>query len=100
MDTWAYKRNENVHICLPVNIGKKRLAACLLHNIFTAVVSECLCHLRAQYSVPVPDICIVFFYHQCVTNVRTVARKFSIGGLCISAGGLDTHKINKNLTDL
>jgi len=38
---------------------------------------------------------------------RTVARKFSIGGLCISARGLwacarglDTQKINKNSTDL
>ena len=25
---------------------EKRLAACLLHNIFIAVVSECLRHLR------------------------------------------------------
>jgi len=30
---------------------KKRLAARLLQNIFIAVISECLCHLRAQYSV-------------------------------------------------
>jgi len=37
---------------------EKRLAACLLHNIFIAVVSECLCHLRAQYSVQLPVICI------------------------------------------
>jgi len=29
-----------------------RLAARLLHNIFIVVVSECLCHLRAQYPVP------------------------------------------------
>ena len=36
---------------------EKRLAACLLHNIFIAVVSECLRHLRAQYSVQLPDIC-------------------------------------------
>jgi len=28
---------------------EKRLAACLLHNIFIAVASECLCHLGAQY---------------------------------------------------
>jgi len=40
-----------------LNIGKKRLAACLLHNIFIAVVSECLCYLRAQYSVQFPDTC-------------------------------------------
>ena len=39
------------------NIGKKRLAACLLHNIDIAVVSECLCHLRAQCPVQSPDIC-------------------------------------------
>jgi len=31
---------------------------------------------------------------------RTVARKFSIGGLCVCAGGLDTLKIDKNSTDL
>jgi len=38
---------------------EKRLTACLLQNIFIAVVSECLCHLRAQYTVQLPDICIV-----------------------------------------
>jgi len=43
---------------LHLTIGKKRPAACLLHNIDIAVVSECLCHLRAQYSVQFPDICI------------------------------------------
>ena len=32
------------------------LAACLLHNIDIAVVSECLCHLRAQYPIQCPDI--------------------------------------------
>jgi len=39
--------------------------------------------------------------------VRTVARKFSVGGFCISAGGicvcvegLDIPKIDKNSTDL
>jgi len=37
---------------------EKRLAACMLHYIFIAVVSECLCHLGAQYPVQLPDICI------------------------------------------
>jgi len=37
---------------------EKRLAACLLHNIFIAVFSECLCHLRVQYPVQLPDISI------------------------------------------
>ena len=37
---------------------RKRLAACLLQNIFIAVVSECLCHLGAQYPAQLPDICI------------------------------------------
>jgi len=32
--------------------------------------------------------------------LRTVARKFSVGGLWVCAGGLDTAKINKNSTDL
>jgi len=36
-----------------------RLAACLLHNNFIAVVSECFCHLGAQYPVvQLRDICI------------------------------------------
>jgi len=37
---------------------EKRLAACLLHNIFIVDVSECLCHLGAQYPVQLPDMCI------------------------------------------
>ena len=37
---------------------EKRPAACLLHNIFIAVVSEFLCHLGAQYPAQLPDICI------------------------------------------
>jgi len=51
---------------------KKRLAACLLHNIFIAVVSECLCHLGVQYPVQLLDICIgehiLDFCHLCVSN--------------------------------
>ena len=30
---------------------KQSLAASLLHNIDIAVVSECLCHLKAQYTL-------------------------------------------------
>jgi len=30
---------------------------------------------------------------------RTVARKFSIGGICVCAGWLDIVKIDKNSTD-
>ena len=37
---------------------ERRLTACLLHNIDIAVVSECLCHLRAQYPIQSPDVCI------------------------------------------
>jgi len=37
---------------------EKRLAASLLHHVFIAAVSECLCHLGAQYPVQLPDICI------------------------------------------
>jgi len=33
-------------------------------------------------------------------KIRTVARKFSIGGFCVSAVGLDILKIDKNPTDL
>jgi len=37
---------------------EKRLAVCLLYNIFIAVVSECLYHLGDQFPVQLPDICI------------------------------------------
>jgi len=43
---------------LRLNIGRKKLAACLLHNIDIAIVSERLSHLKAQYPVQCPDICI------------------------------------------
>jgi len=35
-----------------------------------------------------------------VGKIRTVARKISSGGLCVSARGFDTLKIDKNSTDL
>jgi len=35
---------------------EKRPAACLLHNIFIAVVPEYVCHLRAQYPEQLPDL--------------------------------------------
>jgi len=38
--------------------------------------------------------------HPVISILRNVARKFSIGGLCVSAGGLDTLKIDKNSTAL
>ena len=37
---------------------EKEARSFLLHNIDIAVVSECLCHLRAQYPIKSPDICI------------------------------------------
>jgi len=33
------------------NTGKKKLAACLLHNIDIAFVFQRLCHLKAQYLI-------------------------------------------------
>ena len=45
---------------LHLKIGKKEHAACFLQNIGIAVVSECLCHLRAQYLVQSPNICSGF----------------------------------------
>jgi len=47
------KKNEKVHFQLHLNIGKKSLSACLLYNIDIAVVSDCLCHLIAEFL----DIC-------------------------------------------
>jgi len=49
--------NEKINFSLRANIGKKKLAACLLHNIDIAVVSECLCHLKTQWLVLSPNIC-------------------------------------------
>ena len=46
---------------------EESLSACLLHNIFIAVASECFCHLGAQYPVPALD-----FYHSCFSNRVTV----------------------------
>jgi len=40
-------QNDKVHFSLSTNIEKKKLAACLVHNIDITVVSECLCHLKA-----------------------------------------------------
>ena len=37
---------------------EKEARSLLLHNIDIAVVTECLCHLRAQYPILSPDICI------------------------------------------
>jgi len=37
-------------------IGEKRLEACLLHNIDFAVVSECVCHLKARYLLQSPNM--------------------------------------------
>ena len=37
---------------------EKEARSLLLHNIDIAVVSECLCHLRAQYPIKSPDIYI------------------------------------------
>jgi len=46
--------------------------ACLLHNIDIAVVSECLCHLKAQYLIQSPNICsgkqILFLYTPSASN--------------------------------
>ena len=51
------QRNEWVHFSLRSNIGNKKLAACSLLRIDIAFVSECLCHLRAQYLLRSPNIC-------------------------------------------
>jgi len=45
-------------ILLCLNIGKKKLAACLLHNINITVVSECVCQLKAQYLVQSPNLIV------------------------------------------
>jgi len=67
MHTWTYRRNEKVHFSLRPNTGKKKLVACLLNNIDIAVVSERLCHLKAQYLIQPPNICsekqILFLVH-------------------------------------
>jgi len=51
------EKERKVHFELSFIFRKKMLAVCLLHNVDIAVVSECLCHLRAQYPIQYPDIC-------------------------------------------
>jgi len=69
-----------------INIRKKKLTACLLHNIDIAVVSECLCHRpKAQYSVQSLDICIgqqiLHFDHpvSIMRSLRTVTVTVLVG---------------------
>jgi len=57
MHTWAYFERKSTFLTA-FGHREKRTAACLLDNIFIAVVSECLCQLRAQYPVQLPDTCI------------------------------------------
>jgi len=57
MHTWVYKRKKSTFFTA-LNVGKLRFAACLLHNINIAVVSEYLCHLKPQYPIPFPEMCI------------------------------------------
>jgi len=61
MHTWTYRRNKKIRFYLHSSIAKKTLAACMLHNIDIAVISECLYHLKAQYPVQYPDICSAFY---------------------------------------
>jgi len=42
----------------------------------------------------------VFLLVESTERIKPVARKFSIGGLCVCAGGLDILKIDKKSTDL
>jgi len=60
---------------------EKGLAACLLHNIFIAIVSESLCYLRAQCTAQLQDICYIFTTHVSV-----------MGLLCLLHSALMTYK--------
>jgi len=48
MHKWGVHKEQNSTFLTAFEHREKRLAACLLHNFFIAVVSECLCHLGAQ----------------------------------------------------
>jgi len=78
MHTWTYRRNEKVHFSLRPNTGKKKLAACLLHNIDIAVVSEPLCHLKAQYLIQPPNICSGKHILLLVHPVSAIGRAFCV----------------------
>jgi len=45
--SYGHTAGTKKYIFTTMNIGKKKLGACLLHNIGIAVVSECLCYLGA-----------------------------------------------------
>jgi len=81
MHTWMHKRNEKVHFLLRLNIGKKKLAACLLHSIGIAVVSECLFHLRAQYLAQSPDIVVVNGKHSLSRQLAELLYEVEWGGI-------------------
>jgi len=78
MHTWTYRRNEKVHFSLRPNTGKKNLAARLLHNIDIAVVSEPLCHLKAQYLIQPPNICSGKHILLLVHPVSAIGRAFCV----------------------
>jgi len=53
---------------------EKEVRTFLLHNIFIAVVSECLCHLRASYPAQLPDTCggLVNRFYIFITHVSAM----------------------------
>jgi len=52
MHTWMYRRNENINFLL-----RSKPPACLLHNTDIVVLSQYLCHLKAQHLLQSPNIC-------------------------------------------
>jgi len=76
MHTWTYRRNEKVYFSLRPNTGKKKLAACLLHKIDITVVSERLCHLKAQYLMQPPNVCSGKQILLLVQPVSAIGRAF------------------------
>ena len=74
-----------VHFSLRSNIGKKKLAACSPLHIDIVFVSECLCHLRAQYLIQFPNICS---RKQILLSVHPVS---ATGWLCFCTLSLKHH---------
>jgi len=68
---------------------------------------KCVCSQNSKLTAECasPEIPFVQFVVVMVRPVtrgksRTVVRKFSVGGLCVCAGGLDILKIDKSPSDL
>jgi len=85
MNTWTFcteGTKKQATFCTAFEHLEKKLAACLLHNIDIAVVSEYLCHLKTHYLKQSPNICrgkpILHFVHLVLATERPCVLRSSL----------------------